>query len=64
MGKIVSTYAQISGIREFSEPKLKPSFDNIVKVLKVRMFCLLAMWGYVVKDYCVKLQPGLTIEYP
>jgi hypothetical protein len=43
MGKIVSTYAQISGIREFSEPKLKPSFDNIVKVLKVRMFCLLAM---------------------
>jgi len=38
MGKIASTYSQILGIREFSEPKLKPSFDKIVKVLKVRMF--------------------------
>ena len=43
MGKIVSTYAQISGIREFLEPIHKPSQDNIVKVLKVRMFYLLAM---------------------
>ena len=64
MGKIVSIYAQISGFREFLEPKHKPSQDNIVKVLKIRMFCLLAMYDVLVKHNCVKLQPGLTIEYP